>query len=278
MSEIVRFKLFYETRSQLFKSNVGEIKQGTICIVPTKFGEDAGIITESNIKSEKENIPKNVKYIKRIANKKDFTNLKKNKQREEKAFDVCKKKIDEHKLPMKLIKTHYVHDSSRLMFFFTADHRIDFRNLVKDLAAIFKTRIELRQVGARDETQLLGGIGPCGRQLCCYLFKYDFESITVKMAKEQELTINTGKITGLCSKLLCCLTYEYDTYLKCKKEFPKIGSKIKIDPQKIDGVAFSDKKNIEVTITEINILKRTVHVKINDDTETEISLDIIKAN
>ena len=151
-----------------------------------------------------------------------------NKVKEKDALDICLKKIEEHKLNMKLIDVEYTFDNNKVIFYFTADGRVDFRELVKDLATIFKTRIELRQIGVRDEAKMLGGLGPCGRPLCCSTFLGDFASVSIKMAKEQNLSLNPTKISGICGRLMCCLNYEQSTYEDIRKRLPKAGSIVNI--------------------------------------------------
>jgi cell fate regulator YaaT (PSP1 superfamily) len=172
---------------------------------------------------EDHEITQPLKIVHRIANASDLQRIEENKKRQVEAFAICEKKIQEHKLPMKLVEVEYTFDMNKIIFYFTADGRIDFRNLVKDLAAVFRTRIELRQIGVRDEAKLMGGIGCCGRPLCCASFLGDFEPVSIRMAKEQNLSLNPTKISGICGRLMCCLKYENDCYCEnCHKKQKKI--------------------------------------------------------
>jgi cell fate regulator YaaT (PSP1 superfamily) len=165
----------------------------------------------------------------RIATPEDHAQLKENEEKSKKAFEICLQKIKQHQLEMKLVDVEYTFDRSKIIFYFTADGRIDFRELVKDLAAVFKTRIELRQIGVRDEAKMLGGLGPCGRPLCCATFLGEFEPVSIKMAKEQNLSLNPAKISGICSRLMCCLKYESTSYRDAKSDLPLVGGKVRID-------------------------------------------------
>ena len=187
------------------------------------------------------------------------SNLKKAKKGVEKdAFKICQKKIREHGLEMKLIDAEYTFDNNKVLFYFTADGRIDFRQLVKDLAAIFKTRIELRQIGVRDETKILGGIGICGRSLCCHTYLSEFAPVSIKMAKEQNLSLNQTKISGVCGRLMCCLKNEQETYEELNKKLPGIG----------DTVTLSD--GIQGTVQSVNVLRQRVKVVVEVNDEKEI--------
>jgi cell fate regulator YaaT (PSP1 superfamily) len=187
----------------------------------------------------------------RKANPWDEKQIKKNRAKTRELMDICEKKIKEHKLPMKLVDAEYSFDRYKIIFYFTSDNRVDFRELVKNLASIFRVRIELRQIGVRDEARMLGGHGPCGRQLCCMSFLDHFEPVTIRMAKVQNLPLNPSKISGLCSRLMCCLGYEYETYRKCKRGLPKTGREIKTDSGK-------------GRVINVNPLTRTVTVDLGD--------------
>src|SRR5690606_31020637 len=187
----------------------------------------------------------------RLADEKDRFQVNENKKAAKEAFDICAEKIIEHELEMKLVDVEYTFDRNKVIFYFTADGRVDFRDLVKDLAAIFKTRIELRQIGVRDEAKMLGGIGPCGRMLCCSTFLGDFEPVSIKMAKDQNLSLNPTKISGLCGRLMCCLKYENDEYEEAKEQLPDIGEIIDTP----DGVG---------KVVGLNILERVLQVEIVD--------------
>lgn len=206
-----------------------EIKKGDYVIVETARGIEFGecVIGLKEIKEEE--IVSPLKSVIRIADEKDILKHKENKEKEKEALDICLNKIQEHKLDMKLIDVEYTFDNHKVIFYFTADGRIDFRELVKDLATIFKTRIELRQIGVRDEAKMLGGLGPCGRSLCCSTFLGDFASVSIKMAKEQNLSLNPTKISGICGRLMCCLNYEQTTYEDIRKRLPRVGSIVRTE-------------------------------------------------
>ena len=215
-----------------------------------EFGECVIGIKEIN----ENDIVSPLKSVLRIATNEDIEKHFKNKDKEKDAFDICLKKIQEHGLTMKLIDVEYTFDNNKVIFYFTADGRVDFRDLVKDLATIFKTRIELRQIGVRDEAKMLGGLGPCGRPMCCSSFLGDFASVSIKMAKEQNLSLNPTKISGICGRLMCCLNYEQSTYEDIRKRMPKVGSIVKTSEG--TGEVFSN-----------NIVKESIKVKLKKGEE-----------
>ena len=223
----VRFKkagkIYYFSPSEL------PIKKGDYVIVETARGVEFGecVIGIKSIKEE--DIVSPLKSVIRIADESDINKHKDNKNKEKEALNVCMVKIQEHKLDMKLIDVEYTFDNHKVIFYFTADGRVDFRELVKDLATIFKTRIELRQIGVRDEAKMIGGLGPCGRSMCCSTFLGDFASVSIKMAKEQNLSLNPTKISGICGRLMCCLNYEQSTYEDIRKRLPRVGSIVKTE-------------------------------------------------
>ena len=227
------------------------VRKGDKVIVETAQGEEYGEVMIPNRRVEDDKIVAPLKRVIRIANYKDHKHFEDCKRKEKEAFNVCLKKIKEHKLDMTLTDVEYKFDDSKLLFYFTADGRIDFRDLVKDLAAIYKTRIELRQIGVRDEVKRIGGNGVCGRELCCCSFLSDFDAVSIKMAKEQNLSLNPAKISGNCGRLMCCLKYENDVYEEKLKRLPNIGAIVKTE----DGQGEVD--NIET-------LKEVVRVKIKD--------------
>ncbi|WP_079707586.1 PSP1 domain-containing protein [Paraliobacillus ryukyuensis] len=196
-------------------------------IVETVRGVEFGKVVIANKDVEEEDVVLPLKKVIRTATVKDKRTVAENQENAAEAYQVCDAKIQEHELDMNLVDVEYTFDRNKVIFYFTADGRVDFRNLVKDLAAVFKTRIELRQIGVRDEAKLLGGIGPCGRMLCCSTFLGDFEPVSIKMAKDQNLSLNPAKISGLCGRLMCCLKYENDDYETAKKELPDLGQTIK---------------------------------------------------
>ncbi|MCA1024432.1 stage 0 sporulation protein [Halobacillus litoralis] len=195
-------------------------------IVETVRGIEFGKVVIANKSIDEEDVVLPLKKVIRMADDKDKLTVDENKDNAQKAYQVCVKKIREHKLDMNLVDVEYTFDRNKVIFYFTADGRVDFRTLVKDLASVFKTRIELRQIGVRDEAKMLGGIGPCGRMLCCSTFLGDFEPVSIKMAKDQNLSLNPAKISGLCGRLMCCLKYENDDYESAKKELPDLGENI----------------------------------------------------
>lgn len=230
------------------------IQKDTYVVVETARGIEFGECV-IGIKEINENyIVSPLKSVLRIATNEDIEKHFKNKDKEKDAFDICLKKIQEHGLTMKLIDVEYTFDNNKVIFYFTADGRVDFRDLVKDLATIFKTRIELRQIGVRDEAKMLGGLGPCGRPMCCSSFLGDFASVSIKMAKEQNLSLNPTKISGICGRLMCCLNYEQSTYEDIRKRMPKVGSIVKTSEG--TGEVFSN-----------NIVKESIKVKLKKGEE-----------
>ncbi len=229
-----------------------KVRKGDKVIVETAQGEEYGEVMIPNRFVEDDKIVAPLKKVIRIANYKDHKHYEECRKKEKEAFDVCLKKIKEHKLDMTLTDVEYKFDNSKILFYFTADGRIDFRELVKDLAAIYKTRIELRQIGVRDEVKRIGGNGVCGRELCCCSFLSDFETVSIKMAKEQNMSLNPSKISGNCGRLMCCLKYENDVYEEKLNRLPNIGAIVKTE----DG---------EGEVDSIETLKERVRVKIKDN-------------
>lgn len=229
-----------------------EINNKDFVIVETTQGQEFGEVVISNRKVEDSSLQKPLKKIIRIATAKDIKHNEENKKREKEAFEICNKKIKEHKLDMTLTDVEFKFDNSKVLFFFTADGRIDFRELVKDLATIFKTRIELRQIGVRDEVKRIGGNGICGRELCCCSFLGNFETVSIKMAKEQNMSLNPSKISGNCGRLMCCLKYEQEVYEEKINRLPKVGAIVKTE----DG---------EGTVEGVETLKEILRIKLKDD-------------
>ena len=199
------------------------IKQGDKVIVETARGVEFGSVVTGPKDVPDEEIMQPLKSVIRIATDEDKRTEEKNREKEKEAFDICLEKIRKHELDMKLINAEYTFDNNKVLFYFTAEGRIDFRELVKDLAAVFRTRIELRQIGVRDETKIRGGIGICGRPLCCHTYLAEFAPVSIKMAKEQNLSLNPTKISGVCGRLMCCLTNEEETYEELNSRLPAIG-------------------------------------------------------
>ena len=201
-----------------------EVKKGENVIVDTAQGEEIAEVVIPNRMIEEEKLVTPLKKVLRLASQRDLKHAEECKKKEKEAFELCNKKIKEHKLNMTLTDVEYKFDNSKIIFYFTADGRIDFRELVKDLAAVYKTRIELRQIGVRDEVKRIGGNGVCGRELCCCTFLSDFETVSIKMAKEQNLSLNPAKVSGNCGRLMCCLKYEQNVYEEKLEKLPNIGS------------------------------------------------------
>ena len=202
------------------------IKKGQQVIVETARGIEFGHVVMGPKEVEEDQITQPLKSVIRLANNEDRKIEERNREKEKEAFQICLEKIRKHKLEMKLIDAEYTFDNNKVLFYFTADGRIDFRELVKDLAAVFRTRIELRQIGVRDETKLRGGIGVCGRELCCHTYLSEFAPVSIKMAKEQNLSLNPTKISGVCGRLMCCLTNEQETYEKLNSRLPSTGDTV----------------------------------------------------
>lgn len=239
-----------------------DIKQGMHVVVETSRGYEYGEVTSGVKEVDPSIIVKPLKGVIRIATAEDTKKHIENKEKEKEAYRICKDKIREHDLNMKLIEVEYTFDGNKILFYFTADGRVDFRELVKDLAAVFRTRIELRQIGVRDESKALGSVGMCGRNLCCAQFLDEFVPVSVKMAKEQGLSLNPAKISGVCGRLMCCLKYEQDTYEFLTNELPKVGETVKTP----DG---------EGMIVGVELLREKVKVKFdNGDEMTQKDYDV----
>ncbi|KKI91619.1 stage 0 sporulation protein [Bacillus sp. SA1-12] len=226
MYDVVGVRFKKAGKIYYFDPNGLHIEKDDFVIVETIRGIEYGKVVLNNKKVEENDIVLPLKKVIRLADEKDKLMVQENQEAAEEAYHVCQKKVSEHGLDMKLVDVEYTFDRNKVIFYFTADGRVDFRELVKDLAAIFKTRIELRQIGVRDEAKMLGGIGPCGRMLCCSTFLGDFEPVSIKMAKDQNLSLNPTKISGLCGRLMCCLKYENDDYESAKELLPDIGEMI----------------------------------------------------
>ena len=230
-------------------------RPGTNVVVETARGIEFGeVVTGAREVSDDQIVPP-LRKVLRIATEEDERRAEYNAQREKEAFSVCQEKIARHSLDMKLVSVEYTFDNSKIIFYFTANGRVDFRELVKDLASVFKMRIELRQIGVRDEAKMLGGLGACGRQICCGAFLGDFQPVSIKMAKEQNLSLNPTKISGQCGRLMCCLKYEQDYYEATLKKLPKVGKDI-MTP---DGAG---------VVTEINPIREKVKVRIHTEDDT----------
>jgi len=257
MYEVIQVRLREAGKISYYSTGGMKFKTGDYVIAEADRGQDYGQVISENEVILDSDVSEPLKKIIRKANPWDMHQIDKNKKKIKEVMDACSKKIHERHLAMKLIDAEFTFDRSKIMFYFTAEGRIDFRDLVKDLANVFKTRIELKQIGVRDEAKMLGGFGPCGRVLCCATFLKDFEPVTIKMAKEQNLPLNPTKISGLCGRLMCCLSYEHKTYKELMKGAPKEGDTLKTEkgPGKVIG---------------INAIKRCSTVELEDGSLLEV--------
>ncbi len=235
-----------------------QIKRGDHVIVETARGIEYGTVVGDPREVTEDKVVQPLKAVLRVATPKDDEQEAANKKKEKDAFQICLEKIRKHDLPMKLIDAEYTFDNNKVLFYFTADGRIDFRELVKDLASVFKTRIELRQIGVRDETKIVGGIGICGRALCCHTHLSEFVPVSIKMAKEQNLSLNPTKISGVCGRLMCCLNHEEETYEDLNRRLPNVG----------DFVTTAD--GLKGEVHSVNVLRQLVKVIVDVDDEKEI--------
>lgn len=259
MKEIIGVRFRPNGKIYFFSPGNHDVECGQFVIVETARGVEFGkvVLGKRNIDDGK--IVSTLKTIIRVATDEDKKKNEDNKEKSKKAFVICKEKIAKHKLDMKLIEAEYTFDNNKVLFYFTADGRIDFRELVKDLAAVFRTRIELRQIGVRDETKIRGGIGICGRPLCCSTYLSEFAAVSIKMAKEQNLSLNPTKISGVCGRLMCCLTNEEETYEELNSQLPSVGDMV-TTPDQLSGVVHS-----------LSVLRKQVKVIVNlENDEKEI--------
>ena len=250
----------FRTAGKIYYFDPGklDIKRNDHVIVETARGIEYGTVVGDPKEEEDDKVIQPLKAVLRVATPKDDEQEQANKQREKEAFKICLEKIRKHDLQMKLIDAEYTFDNNKVLFYFTADGRIDFRELVKDLASVFKTRIELRQIGVRDETKILGGIGICGRPLCCHTHLSEFAPVSIKMAKEQNLSLNPTKISGVCGRLMCCLKNEEETYEELNRRLPNVG----------DFVTTED--GLKGEVHSVNVLRQLVKVVVDVDDEKEI--------
>jgi cell fate regulator YaaT (PSP1 superfamily) len=254
---VVVARLLYNNATCFLEIPDQELKRGSLIVIETENGPEIASVSGTSF-----SVVEDVKFGKVLRNcdDQDLEKMKKNEQREEEAFQITIEKIKKHNLDMKLVNIHFFLDDNKIIFNFTADERVDFRELVKDLASIFKKRIELRQIGARDEAKIIKGFGICGRDFCCNTIKNELKPVTIKMAKDQNLTLNSSKISGACGRLLCCLAYEHDAYCEIKKRFPHEGSVLEYEGKR-------------AMLTEVNILRMLGTLKTEDDIYVQISLD-----
>lgn len=250
----------FRTAGKIYFFDPGKftVKKGDHVIVETARGIEFGTAVSDMKDVEEDKVIQPLKPVLRIANQRDVEQEAANKEKEKEAYKVCLEKIQKHGLEMKLIDAEYTFDNNKVLFYFTADGRIDFRELVKDLAAVFKTRIELRQIGVRDETKIVGGIGICGRPLCCHTHLSDFIPVSIKMAKEQNLSLNPTKISGVCGRLMCCLKHEEETYEELNRKLPGVGDYVTTD----DG--------LKGEVHSVNVLRQLVKVVVENGDEKEI--------
>ena len=254
MKKIVGVRFKKPGKIYFFDPEDLEINMGDKVIVETAMGEEFGEVVINKRELPDEKITNPLKKVIRVANKQDIKNMEFYKSKEPEALKICEEKVKKHNLDMHLTDVEYKFDGSKILFYFTADGRIDFRELVKDLASIFKTRIELRQIGVRDEVRRIGGNGVCGRELCCCSFLGNFETVSIKMAKEQNISLNPSKISGNCGRLMCCLKYEQEVYEEKLNRLPKIGAIVKTE----DG---------EGVVDNVEVLKEQLKVKFKDGDE-----------
>ena len=259
MTKVIGVRFRQAGKVYFFSPGKLHVKQGDKVIVETARGVEFGSVVTGPKDVKDEEITQPLKSVIRVATEEDKRNEEKNREKEKEAFDICLEKIRKHELDMKLINAEYTFDGNKVLFYFTADGRIDFRELVKDLAAVFRSRIELRQIGVRDETKIRGGIGICGRPLCCHTYLSDFAPVSIKMAKEQNLSLNPTKISGVCGRLMCCLTNEEETYEELNSRLPAIGDTVTT----IEG--------LKGEVQSVSVLRQLVKVVVNlDDDEKEI--------
>jgi len=267
MTTVVGIKFKDAGKLYYFSPGENKVEVGDNVIVETARGLEFGKVTMGETEVKESELVAPLKNIIRIANEKDKKKHAENLAKKEEAMRLCQEKVDAHNLEMKLIDVEYTFDNSKVVFYFTADGRVDFRELVKDLAAVFRMRIELRQIGVRDEAKMMGGVGNCGRGLCCNTWLSDFEPVSIKMAKVQNLSLNPSKISGICGRLMCCLKFENDVYTHMKKGMPSVGEKIKTP----DGMAI---------VTDVNILENIIKTRLiledgskNNEKEEKLSTE-----
>ena len=259
MTKVIGVRFRTAGKIYFFSPGKLEIKRGDHVIVETARGVEFGNVVTGPKEVEDEQITQPLKSVIRVATEEDYKTEEKNRKKEKEAFDICLEKIHKHGLEMKLIDAEYTFDNNKVLFYFTADGRIDFRELVKDLAAVFRTRIELRQIGVRDETKIRGGIGVCGRELCCHTYLSEFAPVSIKMAKEQNLSLNPSKISGVCGRLMCCLTNEEETYEELNSRLPAVGDNV-TTPEGLKG-----------EVSSLSVLRQLVKVVVTlDNDEKEI--------
>ena len=284
MAIIIGVKFKGAGKVYYFDPDEAILNAGDYVVVETSRGIECGTVTFGNREINDDGLNRPLKKIIRPATAEDIAHLEENRKKEEKAYGICLKKIIEHNLKMKLVTVEYTFDNNKILFYFTADGRVDFRELVKDLAGIFRTRIELRQIGVRDESKMLGGLGICGREFCCKGFLSDFQPVSIKMAKEQGMSLNPVKISGTCGRLMCCLKYEQEAYSDLLKKTPKIGAYVStpdgkgtvVDQNLIKGILnIQLQKNPDsppksYKVNEVKLIKDG-QIKINKNEQEELN-------
>lgn len=259
MIDVISVRFVKRGKIYTFDADGITVEAGERVIVETSKGLDIGECTEGNHAVEEESLVQPLRPVIRVATEDDLRIAEENKQREKEAFEICKEKIIQHGLDMKLVAVECGFEGNKILFFFTSDGRVDFRDLVKDLAAVFRTRIELRQIGVRDETKMMGGLGICGRPYCCNQFLNDFEPVSTKMAKTQSMSLNPTKISGSCGRLMCCLRYEQEAYEDLVKTIPKNGAFV----QTVSGYG---------NVVQSNILRQKIKVRMDGEGEQEVKI------
>ncbi len=261
---IWRVKVLYSSSTEFCEAPAGvEAKIGDLVVVPTRYGNELGKIL--GLETDPGAVTGEIRAIARVASSADLLRVEENDTREERAFEICREKIESRSLPMKLVSAHYILDEQKILFFFTAENRVDFRELVKDLVAVFKMRIELRQIGVRDEARVVGGLGICGRALCCNAVTDRLRPVSIKMAKEQNLTLNSMKISGPCGRLLCCLSYEFDAYREIRQGIPGMGARVKFDGE-------------EFRVIDMNVLTRRLRLQGESGRIMDVGFDALARN
>ncbi|MDW7672825.1 MAG: stage 0 sporulation family protein [Bacillota bacterium] len=256
MSKVVGVRFKKAGKIYYFDPGTLELSAGNQVIVETARGIEFGDVVVGIKEVAEKEIVSPLKKVVRLVTEEDSRINEENKECEKEAFETGVKKVEQHKLDMKLVNVEFTFDRNKIIFYFTADGRVDFRELVKDLAAIFKTRIELRQIGVRDEAKMIGGIGPCGKPLCCSAWLGEFEPVTIKMAKEQNLSLNPAKISGICGRLFCCLKYEHETYQKMLRRLPAYGAKVRCEQgagEVVDSNVLTGKVKVKVRNPETDV-------------------------
>jgi cell fate regulator YaaT (PSP1 superfamily) len=262
--EIWRVKVLYSSANEFCVAPAGVgLSVGAMVIVPTRYGNEIGKVLGKETETPDQGAE--VHTIVRVASEADLTRLQENDMKEDRAYAVCHEKIDARGLEMKLVSAHYLLDEQKILFLFTAENRVDFRELVKDLVATFKMRIELRQIGVRDEARVVGGVGICGRALCCNAITDKLRPVSIKMAKEQNLTLNSMKISGPCGRLLCCLSYEFDVYKEARQALPSMGTRVQHEGE-------------EFRVTELNVLARRVRFQSESGRVIDVGFESLSRN